>query len=56
MALQHAAAVVGRRMVVVGGLTASGPTNDVQVCLLVNLQKNRQSKRSFYLFEFFERI
>ncbi|KAG0605425.1 hypothetical protein M758_9G057900 [Ceratodon purpureus] len=27
----HAAAVVGRRMVVVGGLTASGPSNDVQM-------------------------
>jgi hypothetical protein len=31
MRLQHAAAVVGRRMVVVGGQTAYGPSNDVQV-------------------------
>lgn len=29
--LQHAAAVVGRKMVVAGGQTASGPSNDLKV-------------------------
>lgn len=35
--MQHAAAVVGRRMVVVGGQTVYGPSNDVQVSILQRL-------------------
>ena len=48
--VQHAAAVIGRRMVVVGGQTSSGLSNDVQVFLFVNLQGLHEPGRSFRCF------